>query len=416
MTPVPAFHPDRILEPPPSAEWERRFLAQPLPVLLEVESGDTLSTLLTGLGLAANEAHDAAAQLARHVEPRKIRAGSTYAAYFDDAAHLSGFEIGVEDRGKVHLSRESDGWTSTWQPYVRTVERRAIAGTLSSSLEDGLRTAGAPAVLAYEMADVLQWDLDFSRDLRVGDRFYALYEEVFLDGEYSSLGSVLALRYENRGEILEAYRFAEGTSYYDAQGRPLKKMFLRSPLKFSRITSRFSRRRFHPVLKRYRPHYGVDYGAPTGTPARVTASGTVTFVGWNKGGGRTVKVRHPGGYETNYLHLSGYPKGIRPGRSVRQGEVIGYVGSTGLATASHLDYRVKRNGRWINPLSIKSVPAKALSAGEREQFLRLRDQLRAQLAASSVPLNWPSPHRDDLVVESPSSEPLATSSVAAGSR
>ena len=395
---------------------------QPLPVMLEVESGDTLSTLFTGLGVAASEARAISAQLERYVEPRKIRAGSTYAAYFDDAAQLSGFEIGVADRGKVHLNREGGDWSSRWQPYVRTVEQRVIAGTLSTSLEEGLRAAGAPVVLAYEMADVLQWDLDFTRDLRVGDRFYALYEEVFLDGEYSSLGSVLALRYENRGEILEAYHYAQGTSYYDAQGRPLKKMFLRSPLKFSRITSRFSRRRFHPVLKRYRPHYGVDYGAPTGTPARVTANGTVTFVGWNRGGGKTVKVRHPGGYETNYLHLSGYPKGIRTGRTVRQGEVIGYVGSTGLATGPHLDYRVKRSGRWIDPLSIKSVPAKALSTGERQQFLRMRDQLRHQLAegtggvGGSVPLLWPSRRGDEQLAESESGDPSTRSSVAAGSR
>lgn len=384
--------------------------------MLEVESGDTLSTLFMGLGLAASEANEVSAELARYVEPRKIKAGSFYVAFFDEDARLNGFEIGVEDRGKVHLSREDSGWTSTWLEYVRTVERRAIAGTLSSSLEEGLRTAGAPVVLAYEMADVLQWDLDFTRDLRVGDRFHALYEEIFLDGEYASLGAVLALRYENRGEILEAYRFTEGTSYYDARGRPLKKMFLRSPLKFSRVTSRFSRRRFHPVLKRYRPHYGVDYGAPTGTPARVTANGTVTFVGWNKGGGKTVKVRHPGGYETHYLHLSGYPKGVRVGRSVRQGEVVGFVGSTGLATGPHLDYRVKRSGRWIDPLSIKSVPAKALSAGEREQFLRLRDQLRYQLAELSAPLHWPSQRRDGLLAESESKDAAASSSMAAGSR
>lgn len=388
---APRFDLAQLQRPPASAEWEARLLAEPLPVVFEVSSGETLGQLFTNLGLDADEARAATAELAQHIKPRSLRAGTSYAAYFDRAKGLTRFELPIEDRGRVRLGREPEGWTSAWQPYVRTVETRAIEGRLVSSLEQGISAAGAPAVLAYTMADVLQWDLDFTRDLRVGDRFHVLYEEVYLDGDYASLGRILALRYENRGKIVQAYRYGEGEgeSYYDAEGRPLRKMFLRSPLKFSRITSRFSKRRFHPVLKRYRPHYGVDYGAPVGTPVRVTSNGTVTFAGWNKGGGKTVKVRHPGGYETNYLHLSGFAKGTAPGRAVRQGEVVGYVGSTGLATGPHLDYRVKRNGHWIDPLSIKTVPARALTTVERGDFLQWRNELRARLNGDAPPLSWP---------------------------
>jgi murein DD-endopeptidase MepM/ murein hydrolase activator NlpD len=242
--------------------------------------------------------------------------------------------------------------------------------------------AGAPAELAYSVGDVLQWDLDFTRDLRRGDTFRVLFEETVVEGYEPRPSRVLAVDYGRaNGRHLEAYHFGSGASagYYDAEGRPLQKLFLRSPMPYSRVTSRFSHSRFHPVLKRFRPHYGVDYGAPVGTPVRVTASGTVVSAGWDGGGGKTVKVRHPNGYLTAYLHLSGFAPGVRSGAVVRQGEVIGYVGATGLATGPHLDYRVQVNGRWIDPQSIKSVPAQAVSPLQRSEFDAVRLAMRASL-------------------------------------
>jgi murein DD-endopeptidase MepM/ murein hydrolase activator NlpD len=168
--------------------------------------------------------------------------------------------------------------------------------------------------------------------------------------------------------------------YYDGEGRPLQKMFLRSPLPYSRVTSKFSQHRLHPVLGVFRPHYGVDYGAPTGTPVRVTANGTVVEAGWDGGGGRTVKVRHPNGYLTAYLHLSRFAEGVRPGSGVRQGELIGYVGSSGLATAPHLDYRIQLNGRWIDPLSLQLMPAEPVSPLRFAEFRAARDAMRRTLA------------------------------------
>ena len=213
----------------------------------------------------------------------------------------------------------------------------------------------------------------------MGDRFEILYERVYLDGEFHRVGSILALIYENDDRRLEAYRFGDDGGHYDGEGRPLRKLFLRSPLRYSRVTSGFSSRRFHPVLKQYRPHYGIDSGAPAGTPVRVTGSGVVQSAGWDRGGGKTIKVRHPNGYMTAYLHLSRFAQGIQSGKRVGQGEVIGYVGSTGLANGPHLDYRMQRDGRWMNPLTLKSKPAEPIPTQLLQEFESWGDLLRAAL-------------------------------------
>jgi murein DD-endopeptidase MepM/ murein hydrolase activator NlpD len=240
------------------------------------------------------------------------------------------------------------------------------------------------------MADVLQWDIDFTRDLQPGDTFEVVYDEVRIEAEVEGVGAVHALAYESRGRRLEAYRFGDSGGYYDAEGRPLRKMFLRSPMRYSQITSRFSHRRFHPVLKQYRPHYGVDYGAPVGTPVRVTANGVVTSAGWDRGGGKVVKVRHAQGYLTAYLHLSRFASGIGSGARVKQGDIVGYVGATGLATGPHLDYRVQHNGRWIDPLSLKSVRDEPIPVGQLAAFHSYRDAVRAAFATGTLPRQAPS--------------------------
>jgi murein DD-endopeptidase MepM/ murein hydrolase activator NlpD len=345
--------------------------------------GQTLGGLLQELGLDASEAYAAAASLSDHVDPRKIRAGEAGVAYFDPQGDLASLRLEVTGKGRADLARRGPRWESSWRDFVRETRVRQVSGELSSFLEGDVVRAGGRPQLAYGMSEVLQWDLDFNRDLRLGDRFQALYEEIYLDAEFYDLGRILALVYENRGRRLEAYRYGDG--YYDAEGRPLRKMFLRSPLRFTRITSRFSNRRFHPILKVNRPHYGVDYGAPRGTPARVTAGGVVIFAGTSGGSGKMVKVRHPNGYLTAYLHLSGYGPGVRSGKRVAQGDTIGYVGATGLATAPHLDYRVQKDGRWIDPLKLKSLPAEPIPAGEMADFVAARDRLRGELAAGRPP-------------------------------
>ena len=349
------------------------------PLALTFEPGETLSDALNGVGIDGAASVAVVEQLSRWADPRKIRPIDQYAVSFADDGSVDVFELELARKGRVRVVNSGDGWVGTWRPFERSVRVQSIAGTLSGSLEGSIAEAGGETNLSVLMADVFQWDLDFTRDLRTGDRFRILYESVYLDGLLDGLGSILAVSYENGGRLLEAYRFGDEAAYYDAEGRPIRKMFLRSPLRYSRVTSRFSHRRFHPVLKRYRPHYGVDYGAPRGTPVRATSNGTVVSAGWDKGGGKTVKLRHPNGYLTAYLHLSGYAKGIRSGRRVMQGDVVGYVGSTGLSTAPHLDYRVQRHGRWIDPLSLKSVPADPVPHRQLPEFLAWRDDLRRTL-------------------------------------
>lgn len=352
------------------------------PEPIQIRPGQTLGGLLREFGLEPAEANAAVASLAEYVDVRKIRAGEEGEVWFDEGGLLTAFELHLTGRGRVALHRKGESWQTRWNEFVRTETLERTEGELTDALEASVRRAGGRPQLAYAMSRVLQWDLDFNRDLRLGDTFQALYKENYLDGEFAEVGEILALEYENRGRKLEAYRYRDG--YYDAEGRPLQKMFLRSPLPFTRVTSRFSRRRFHPVLKTYRPHYGVDYGAPKGTAVRATANGVVDFVGRNGGAGNMVRLRHTNGYETSYLHLSGYARGIGRGQRVSQGDVIGYVGSTGLSTGPHLDYRVKKNGKWIDPLTLQNTPARPVSQHELPVFKAHRDALRAALGGAPL--------------------------------
>ncbi len=349
-----------------------------------LRSGDTLGKALRDLGFASDQAERAASAASRYVDPRQLRPGMRVAAYLD-GAEPGRFELAVAGRGELSVERGGEEWLPSWRPYRRELRTRAVHGVLSGSLESSVASAGADPGLAYAMAEVLQWDLDFNRDLQRGDRFDVLFEEVHLEGSFFGVERVLALSYSQSNRKLEVFRYGSEGAYYDAEGRPSEKMFLRAPLPYSRVTSKFSTHRFHPVLKVTRPHYGVDYGAPVGTPVRVTAAGTVLHAGWDGGGGKTVKVRHPNGYLTGYLHLSRFAAGIRPGSRVRQGDLIGYVGATGLASGPHLDYRVQRDGNWIDPQSLKSVPSAPLDPTQLADFRLLRDALRPVLDGKAEP-------------------------------
>lgn len=366
----------RITLPNETSRWIGQ--AQ-VPVELKLLRGETVADVFGKLGLEGVELRDATNALADKVNLRGLRAGNQYSAFFNPDSTLASFAMTLAGSGRVQMVRQSDGWQTDWQPFERRVAVRSVQGTLAGSLEESIREAGGPSALAYRLADVFQWDLDFTKDLQRGDRFEVLYQEIQLDGRFHEVGTIFAAVYDNRGRLHEAYRYGDAGVYYDGEGRPMRKMFLRSPLRYSRITSVFSRRRFHPVLKEYRPHWGVDYGAPVGTPVQVTANGAVTFAGWDRGGGKVVKVQHPGGYTTAYLHLSRFASGIRPGARVRQGDIIAYTGATGLASGPHLDYRVKLREQWIDPLTLKSVRDEPIPTSRLASFRAWRDELRSGL-------------------------------------
>ncbi|MEO1082960.1 MAG: peptidoglycan DD-metalloendopeptidase family protein [Acidobacteriota bacterium] len=363
-------------------------LAAQVPEMFTLRRGQTIGGLFADLGFAAQDAYSASSALGEVIDLRKVRSGEAGLVYRDAASgEVARLRLRLDRRGWVTMERGADGWAAELQEFTRRTERRDVTGRLESFLISDIERAGGPPQLALAMSRVLQWDLDFNRDLRQGDSFAAVFDEVSIDGHVAEVGAVQALVYENRGVRHEAYLFElDGLlGYYDAEGRPLQKQFLRSPLPFMRVTSRFSHSRFHPVLKKYRPHYGVDFGAPRGTPVRSTASGSVTFAGRSGGAGKMVKVRHANGYETLYLHLSGYAKGVRSGARVSQGQVIGYVGSTGLSTGPHLDYRVKRNGRYLDPMRLENKPAPPIPSSKRLLFEQQRDDLRQRLGALGVP-------------------------------
>ncbi len=376
VEPVAPYRPGLVNE---DALAESTLAAVEIPQQLRVARGQTLFGLFESLGLAREQANSATFAVQQHMDPRELRAGTEFAVYRRRDESLSRVVFPVDRKGEIQVKSDLDGWRSEWREYRVVEQTRSVAGKLKRDLSTAMQDAGAPYSLATALADVLQWDLDFNRDLRTGDEFSVMYTGVWVEGRFQGVKAVEAAIYTNRGRNVEAYRYGEDGGYYDAEGRPLRKQFLKSPLPFTRITSSFSHSRLHPVLNVRRPHYGVDYGAPTGTPVRATANGTVSYRARSKSAGNMIKIRHPNGFETSYLHLSKFHKTACRGCRVKQGDLIGYVGSTGLVTAAHLDYRVKRDGRYMNPLRIPNTPAQPIPGAELQRFLEHRDVLRMQL-------------------------------------
>jgi murein DD-endopeptidase MepM/ murein hydrolase activator NlpD len=301
-----------------------------------------------------------------------------------------GFDL--DEESFVTWVREGDSYARHDGTYPVERKIKGIGGTIEISLYASLQDLDAPLALAAKLNDILGWDVDFSRDLRKGDTFRIIYEEVWKDGELIRTGNIEAAELVNRGRVRRAVRFTDAEDspgYYDPDGNNLQKQLMRAPVEYSRISSGFSYNRFHPVLKRWMPHLGVDYAAPLGTPIRAAGNGTVVAATRKKGNGRYVQIRHTNReYETFYLHLSRFADGVRKGTAVKQGQVIGYVGATGYATGPHLDYRVKKGGRFVNPRKLKLPAAAPVPEELRVEFAA--EVSRSDLALSAVTTGPPS--------------------------
>ncbi len=261
------------------------------------------------------------------------------------------------------------------------LRRTKKSAVINSSLWGAIMEQNLPYALAAEMEDVYQWTIDFF-GIQKGDSFTVIYDERFIDDTVSvGIGRIWGARFTQNGKDYYAIPFHQGgkVRYWEADGRSLRKQLLKAPLKYTRISSRFSYARKHPIYKVYRPHTGVDYAAPKGTPVRAVADGTVIFKGWGGGGGNTLKIKHAGNLQTGYLHLSRYAKGIATGKRVVQGQLIGYVGSTGASTGPHLDFRIWKNGKPIDPLKIPQEPAEPIAKAHRAEFDFVRDRIMAEL-------------------------------------
>ena len=319
-------------------------------------------------------------------DPRRLRAGQPYRMVRTLDGPFRRFEYDIDADLFLRIVRQAGEATELEAEIVPFVKERAeIAmhgeiGPDSPSLVAAISNGGESVQLAIAMAEVFAGEIDFNNDLRRGDSFDVLFERFLRDGEYAGYGSVIAAEFNNDGRRILATRFTPPggePAYYDEQGRSLRKLFLRSPFKFEpRITSRFSYRRPHPVLGGIRPHLGVDYGAPRGTPVVAIANGVVVSAGPRGGSGNMVRLRHTNGYETYYLHLSSFAKGIRPGARVAQGQTIGRVGATGLATGSHLDFRMRKHGEFVNPLleHRKLPPGEPVPPAHLVAFRAVRDR------------------------------------------
>jgi murein DD-endopeptidase MepM/ murein hydrolase activator NlpD len=321
-----------------------------------VPSGRTLGAMLAAFDLHEADRQAIVSAIQRVFDVRRLRVGQPFRLdrLFNGQIRSFEYEIDADRRLRVE-PHPAAGYAAAVEPIAKDVAIDAVEGEISRvtpSLTQALDAAGERIDLALQMADIFSGELDFSSELQPGDRFRLVVERHTREGAFVGYGAILAAEFVASGRPLRAYRYATAgakPAYYDEQGRSLKRFFLKSPLKFEpRITSRFSSSRKHPVLGYTRAHNGVDYSAPTGAPVATVAPGTVTLAGWTTGGGRTVRVRHNNGYESEYLHLSATD--VRRGQHVSQGDVVGKVGATGLATGPHLHYGLKRNGAFVNPV------------------------------------------------------------------
>ncbi len=340
-------------------------------VLLTVEEDDTLAGVLLTGGLSSRDAAVLAHEFSHTVDLRRLRPGNMVRLHHAEDGAIDAVQLRLIGWGSVDAERQGDGsFTVTSHPSAQQSIMTTVSEDIDSSLYDSLRAAGEQPQLMQQIVDVFQWDIDFF-SLQKGDSFSLVVEKKFAGGDLIGYGPVLAARFIHDGTTYEAFRhqLPDGRAgYYARNGTPLRKQFLKAPLKFTRITSGFSKSRFHPVLHYFRPHHGVDYGAPVGTPVMTTADGVVMQAGHDRGEGNFIKIRHTSRIETMYLHLSRFAKGIKRGTRVTQGDVIGYVGATGLVTGPHLDYRVSDRGEWLDPLKLKSITPDPLNGDSLRRY------------------------------------------------
>ena len=362
-----------VLATPAASPW----------VSVTVKSGDTLSRIFDAQGLPVADWVELARLGGDSQRLKRLRAG--------DVLHLrkgpEGLQeltLALDEARTLQVSRTDTGFESI--ALAAEIEHRPTyaMGRITDSLYQSGVAAGLPDKLIIELADIFGYDIDFVQDIRVGDRYTVIYEDLYKDGKKLRAGNILAAEFVNQGNALRAVRYTDpqgNAGYYAAGGQSLRKAFLRTPLDVFRISSNFSRGRFHPVLNRMRAHLGTDYAAATGTPIKATGDGRITFIG-NKGGyGRAIVVKHGSSYETLYAHMSRFRSGLRYGSRIQQGQVIGYVGSSGLATGPHLHYEFRVNGVHRDPRRVVLPRATALPRQHVEHFKASSAPLLTQLDA-----------------------------------
>ena len=348
-----------------------------LPAPLEFVKGifarnETLSTTLS----AHDVSHSVAYQVAQVVQPvfdvRNFKPGHAFQIIKEADGSLRAFDYTIDDERILRVEREGDEFLARVDALEFEVRTGTVLATITSSLWAALDWAPK---LVMELEQIYQYDIDFFKEIRPGDSINLIIDEKYYRGRFVKYGPVRAAEFVNQGRPYQAYLFRD--AYYDEKGMGVERSLLRAPLLYSRVSSGFSYRRLHPIYRTVRPHLGVDYAAPTGTPVQTVGNGTVTFAGTNGGFGRMVTVRHPNGMTTSYAHLSRIS--VNRSQKVKRGDTVGLVGMTGTATGPHLDYRMTVNGRPVNPVTVKADPPKPIDSRYKEEYLGFITDLRGEL-------------------------------------
>lgn len=364
---------DAIAELPPADPSQKSII---------VSNGDTLSTVFAKVGLSANDLHEALNSSKEAKQFSRLKVGQVLDFELDEAGRLNSLQSKLSDLETIRLSRNDTGFDFQRDQVKPEVRQAYSRGVINSSLFLSAKRAGLSHGLTMELANVFGYDIDFAMDIREGDEFELIYEEKVVNGKRVGTGNILSARFTNRGKTYTAVRYTSRqgtTSYYSANGESMRKAFIRTPVDFARISSRFSTGRKHPILNKIRAHRGVDYAAPRGTPIKAAGDGRVSLAGRHGGYGNTVIIQHGQRYRTLYAHMQGFAKGVRNGANVKQGQIIGYIGTTGLSTGPHLHYEFQVNGVHVDPLSQKLPMADPIAASEKQRFLQQSTPLMARM-------------------------------------
>lgn len=346
-----------------------------------VKRNQTLTDLLLPHGVTYQQIHNIA-QVSKDVfDIRKIQSGRDYSIYLQpDSINWVKYFVYEESPLRYYVFDLSDSVKIIYGEKEVEIREAEVAGKIHNSLYQTLEELEVSPLLALKLSEVFAWQIDFY-GVQPGDYFKVVYNAKYLEGEFMTVGKIKAAVFNHRGKDFYGFHFEEeeNVDYFDEEGNSLRKAFLKAPLKFGRISSRYTNRRFHPILKTYRPHRGIDYAAPTGTPVQSVGDGVVTERGYKRGNGNWVKIKHNGTYASAYLHLSKFGKGIRQGATVRQGQIIGYVGSTGLSTGPHLDFRFYVNRQPVNFLNQEFPPSKPVDEEYHEAYWQYMSKFKDRL-------------------------------------
>lgn len=354
----------------------------PLHKEITVANGDTLSTLFSKAGLSASTLHQVLSSSKESKQLTRLKIGQTFKFELAESGELTSLHTRLSDLESITLSKQEKGYQLNRDVIKPEIETSYSRGVIDSSLFLSAKRAGLSHALTMDLANVFGYDIDFALDIRKGDEFEVVYEKKVVNAKTVGYGDILAARFVNKGKTYSAVRYTNKqgvTSYYNADGTSLRKAFIRTPVDFARISSRFSTGRRHPILNKIRAHKGVDYAAPHGTPIKAAGDGKIRLAGRKGGYGNTVIIQHGQKYQTLYGHMQGFAKGIRTGGTVKQGQIIGYIGTTGLSTGPHLHYEFLANGRHVDPLSQKLPMADPIAKAEKSRFMLLSQPLMARL-------------------------------------